>query len=751
MKSLFASVLIVVAGIGILPLYSQDQPAAASNSVLPDEAIDPRIAALRNDGFAAADASRITVAAVKRIENASNMVPAFTPDGKSFAYSQEEIGQDGLVKSVSIIVKDFETLKTIRTIPVKTAPFEAAFSPDGSMLAYLVSLPNSACTIHIVKADGKDIALPDNISTTTNYEIYWKEPNLITLFDRGHAFVEYLNLDTLENKVSDLGSDKANEINASLHSTTLAHPDSNVFQHPEWDLGYGLFVGDDKYNHLLTEDHSDYVYVSPDKRHVLLYFYKQSLLEILYLGVRSSPKKLFRIEIDITKALPKNEQEGIFQESINGHSLGRVYGGQLNPLNDKLAGANPQVKKGLVTIVEWHDTYAIVAATVEVIPIQVGDVVTEISAKNASTNWMQLQGWYQLEDVDSAAIPNAKSPPSLSPPTGTPPAGNGADQVMPNAPLKTLNADRSSVTESNTVAPPQIIDNGTGVTEPANQGASPNGAKPPTENQGANAMAAKISQESGGLLQLKKFTKTNGQKAVVNGVEMYTMDCTAQVIATQDCSMNGFMMGQWNGTFGAVKAQKNAGELDKFNPFGGAYAGNKQVAGGAIQNFNLSLHFELTERGWRTEGRIPADIPFIYAQVSEQPNGSGATNNGSGTPSVGNDGNTQFDGTWTGPVTNQVSRWGITMNSGSYVTVKLSKKGRIVSFPGNKNLPAINNVTINGNTLNFTNTFKSNNGKTTTTFVGTIQIINDSSISYSMHTANVPGGDSDMTGTLTRQ
>jgi TPR repeat protein len=137
-------------------------------------------------------------------------------------------------------------------------------------------------------------------------------------------------------------------------------------------------------------------------------------------------------------------------------------------------------------------------------------------------------------------------------------------------------------------------------------------ADPPTENQGANAMAAKIQDESKGLLRLVKFTKTNGQKANANGIEKYTMDCTAETIAVQACALTGFGVGgRWDGSFGAMKAQKNANELDKFNPFGGAYAGNKQLAKDAKMTFTTTLEFEMTERGWRTEGRIAEDKPFV--------------------------------------------------------------------------------------------------------------------------------------------
>ena len=123
-------------------------------------------------------------------------------------------------------------------------------------------------------------------------------------------------------------------------------------------------------------------------------------------------------------------------------------------------------------------------------------------------------------------------------------------------------------------------------------------------------MDAKIRAESHDLLRLVKFTKTNGQKSNINGLDCYTMEATVETAAVLDCAMTGFMMGGWNGSFEAIKAQKNASELDKFNPTIGAYAGNKQVAKGERMAFNIKLSFDLTERGWRSEGKLPDDIPF---------------------------------------------------------------------------------------------------------------------------------------------
>lgn len=126
-------------------------------------------------------------------------------------------------------------------------------------------------------------------------------------------------------------------------------------------------------------------------------------------------------------------------------------------------------------------------------------------------------------------------------------------------------------------------------------------ADTPTEKQGAHAMALKIANESNGLLGLVKFTKTNGQKSVVNGVSIYTMECTVEVVAKQNCALTGFQFGGgWNGSFSALQAQNNASSLDVFNPSGAAYGTNRQLAQGAHLTFNTNIVFDLTERGWRT-------------------------------------------------------------------------------------------------------------------------------------------------------
>lgn len=149
-------------------------------------------------------------------------------------------------------------------------------------------------------------------------------------------------------------------------------------------------------------------------------------------------------------------------------------------------------------------------------------------------------------------------------------------------------------------------------------------ADPPTENQGANALAATIRGQSNGLLRLVTFTKTNGQKSLVNGIELYTMETAVEVEANQDCALTGFMVGGgWDGSFGALKAKKPGNPIDAFNPSGASYGSNKQVARGTRLKFNVDLRFDLTERGWRTGGTLPADVPFqpdaLPESVPEKP------------------------------------------------------------------------------------------------------------------------------------
>jgi len=128
-------------------------------------------------------------------------------------------------------------------------------------------------------------------------------------------------------------------------------------------------------------------------------------------------------------------------------------------------------------------------------------------------------------------------------------------------------------------------------------------------------MLLKVAGESKGLLRLTKFTKTNGQKSVVNGIEMYTMECSAEVAANEDCALTGFQFGGgWNGTFAALKAEKKSSSLDAFNPMGAAYGTNKQLSTEARMTFNTNLVFDLTERGWRTEGGLPADSVVTLQQ-----------------------------------------------------------------------------------------------------------------------------------------
>lgn len=134
-------------------------------------------------------------------------------------------------------------------------------------------------------------------------------------------------------------------------------------------------------------------------------------------------------------------------------------------------------------------------------------------------------------------------------------------------------------------------------------------AEPPEENQGIIAIEEKIRKQSQGLLGLLTFEKTNGQKAIVNGVELYTMECQVRVTANADCAMTDYSPRGWGGSFAAVPAKKTADQLEKFNPFGASYAGNNQVAKGAMQIFKVELKFDLTERGWHCEGILPPKLP----------------------------------------------------------------------------------------------------------------------------------------------
>lgn len=145
-------------------------------------------------------------------------------------------------------------------------------------------------------------------------------------------------------------------------------------------------------------------------------------------------------------------------------------------------------------------------------------------------------------------------------------------------------------------------------------------ADPPTENQGANALAAKVREQSKGLLRMIRFAKTNGQKATFNGVDFYIMDCSADVVANQECAMTGFQIGGgWDGSFAALPAQKNASTLDAFNPSGAAFGTNKQLGRNQQLTFTTKLEFDLTERGWRIGGTLPPNTPFVPDKAPEPP------------------------------------------------------------------------------------------------------------------------------------
>lgn len=127
---------------------------------------------------------------------------------------------------------------------------------------------------------------------------------------------------------------------------------------------------------------------------------------------------------------------------------------------------------------------------------------------------------------------------------------------------------------------------------------------------GANVLEMVIGRESNAFLVLNSFTKTNGQKSLINGVDYYSMEYQVVVVAVESCALTGFQFGKWNGSYSTAIIKQNATELDKFNPADGNYAGYKIINSGKTFTFTSKLEFEKTEKGWRTRGIIPEDKPL---------------------------------------------------------------------------------------------------------------------------------------------
>ena len=132
------------------------------------------------------------------------------------------------------------------------------------------------------------------------------------------------------------------------------------------------------------------------------------------------------------------------------------------------------------------------------------------------------------------------------------------------------------------------------VTNPVENQSSPSESGLPSEEDGRNALAKKIHDESNGLIRLISFRKTDALEREFQGVRLYQLEYTAEIEFLENLMWNGegpF----WEGDYNAIRGQPQ-GALDSFNP---RFMGKAPAAKGQRKNVSSMLIFERTVRGWR--------------------------------------------------------------------------------------------------------------------------------------------------------
>jgi hypothetical protein len=114
------------------------------------------------------------------------------------------------------------------------------------------------------------------------------------------------------------------------------------------------------------------------------------------------------------------------------------------------------------------------------------------------------------------------------------------------------------------------------------------------EDIAREALASRIGRESGGLIRLVAFEKTNGMEHPVMGNALYQIEYTATVEAVEDClwTLGGRM---WDGTFAATRGKPRGG-IEAFNP---QVFGKNPATKGLQQRVKGELVLQKTEKGWR--------------------------------------------------------------------------------------------------------------------------------------------------------
>ncbi len=156
----------------------------------------------------------------------------------------------------------------------------------------------------------------------------------------------------------------------------------------------------------------------------------------------------------------------------------------------------------------------------------------------------------------------------------------------------------------------------------------------PTVAEGEKVLSDGIPSESEGRIKVAKFSKTDGQSSVVNGVAMYKMEFQAELEFTEDCKWRTrSVLDNAHTSFRTVKLPPEASS-DNFS--WSQWDSDTQTPGtvmkrGQRQQISGTLTFEKSEKGWRGDlTRIDFGKPSAPVAATD----SSAPSRSPGTPSA---------------------------------------------------------------------------------------------------------------------
>lgn len=112
----------------------------------------------------------------------------------------------------------------------------------------------------------------------------------------------------------------------------------------------------------------------------------------------------------------------------------------------------------------------------------------------------------------------------------------------------------------------------------------------PSESDAQRELESKIAKESGGLIKLVSFTKTNAILSEVQGVKVYTLEYEATIEFLEDRSWLHRTYGVVPGIgfFRVIQHKPHGREREK-----------KSVKAGQRESITGEIKFEKMEKGWR--------------------------------------------------------------------------------------------------------------------------------------------------------